>query len=236
MGTTFALVHGAWHGAWCWERLLGPLRERGFEVVTVDLPCEDVEAGLEADADVIAGALRDVDGDVMAVGHSLGGLPLTLVAARRPVRAVVYLAAFVPSPGESMTDQFRSSPEPVLLFEGGRELDDHGRSRWVDADTTARILYPDLPDGVAAWAFPQLRWQAATSQREPHPTDLPDVPAVSFVCTADRIVNPAWSRRVSLQRLGVEPIELPGGHFPMLTAPDALADALARLHPVRTTP
>ena len=43
--TTFALVHGAWHGAWCWERLIEPLRERGHGAIAVDLPCDDVKPG-----------------------------------------------------------------------------------------------------------------------------------------------------------------------------------------------
>ena len=45
--TTFALVHGAWHGAWCWERLLEPLEQRGHGAVAIDLPAEDLEAGLD---------------------------------------------------------------------------------------------------------------------------------------------------------------------------------------------
>ena len=107
--TTFALLHGAWHGNWCWERLIEPLRERGHGASAVDLPCDDVEAGLDATADVAAAFL--LEDDVVVVGHSLSGLVLPLVAARRPVRALVYLCAFVPLDGKSMGDQFRDSPD-----------------------------------------------------------------------------------------------------------------------------
>jgi pimeloyl-ACP methyl ester carboxylesterase len=226
VGVTFALVHGAWHGAWSWERLLAPLERRGHRAVAVDLPSEDPEAGLEAYADAIAAALAGVEDDVIVVPHSLHGLPASLVAARRPVRSIAYLGAFVPVAGQSMSDQFRASPEPILIFEGGREIDELGRSRWTDEATTARIMYPDLSPEDVRWAFPRLRRQAGRSQREPHPTGLPDVPAASIVCTEDRVVNPAWSRRVARERLGVEPIELPAGHFPMIAAPELLADAL----------
>jgi len=223
---TFGLVHGAWHGAWCWERLLAPLGELGHGAVAVDLPCEDPDAGLDAYARTIAAALEAAAGDVVLVAHSLGGLPAPLVAALRPLRAIVYLAAFVPLAGRSMADQFRAAEEPVLLIEGGRETDELGRSRWVDEETTTRVLYRDLDPDDARRAFARLRPQASLSQREEHPEGLPEVPVTSIVCARDRVVNPAWSRRVARERLGVEPAELPAGHFPMITAPALLAEAL----------
>ena len=224
--TTFALVHGAWHGAWCWERLLEPLERRGHGVVAVDLPSEDLDAGLEAYADIVAAFLTPVEDDVIAVGHSLNGLILPLVAARRPVAAVVYLCAFLPVEGRSMNDQFASSPEPILTFAGRPEPDGHGRSHWPDEAVATRALYPDLTPEDARWAFAQLRPQADPGQREPHPAGLPPVPAVSIAGAHDAALNPDWSRRVARERLGAEPVLLPAGHFPMLTEPEALAGAL----------
>jgi pimeloyl-ACP methyl ester carboxylesterase len=224
--TTFALVHGAWHGAWCWERLVEPLERRGHRAVAVDLPGEDPAAGLDAYADTIATALAGVADEVVVVAHSLNGLVAPLVAARRPVRAIVYLAAFVPVEGQSMNDQFRSSPEPILLFEERPVPDEQGRSHWPDEAVATRALYPDLTPADARWAFAQLRSQAQVTQQERHPAGLPSVPAVSVVCAQDEGVNPAWMRRVARERLGVEPVELAAGHFPMITVPDALAAAL----------
>ena len=224
--TTFALVHGAWHGPWCWERLLEPLERRGHRAVAVDLPGEDPAAGLDVYADTIATALAGVEDDVVVVAHSLNGLVAPLVAARRPVRALVYLAAFVPVEGQSMNDQFRSSPEPILLFAERPVADEQGRSHWPDAAVATRALYPDLAPEDARWACARLRPQAPTTQKETHPAGLPRVPADYFVCSDDTGVNPAWMRRVARERLGVEPVELAAGHFPMITVPDALAEAL----------
>jgi pimeloyl-ACP methyl ester carboxylesterase len=226
MGVTFALVHGAWHGAWCWERLVEPLRKRGHAVVAVDLPCEDPEAGLAKYAEATATALGHLREEVVLVGHSLNGLVLPLVASRRPVRGIVYLAAFVPLPGKRMVDQFADLPDPILLLEGGRETDELGRSRWADLDTTARLLYPDLAPRDAEWAFSRLRPQSPAPQRERFPTQLPAVPSASVVCSDDRAVNPAWSRRIARERMGVEPLELSAGHFPMIAAPEALTEVL----------
>jgi pimeloyl-ACP methyl ester carboxylesterase len=225
---TFGLIHGAWHGAWCWERLIGPLRDRGHEVVAPELPSENPELGLADYADTIDGALGDAD-DVVLVPHSLGGLVGSVVAARRPLRALVYLAALVPEPGLSFSEQLSAETEPVLVFEGGRMVDEHGRSHWPDPDATARIMYADLSPEDARWAAERLRPQAQKSQTEASPTPPAGLRVESIICTNDLVVSPSWSRRVAQERLGVEPVELPCGHFPMITHPEQLAGALAQL-------
>jgi pimeloyl-ACP methyl ester carboxylesterase len=224
----FALVHGAWHGPWCWERVVGPLRERGHEVVVPDLPSEDTEFGLDDYADTIDRALGDAQ-DVVLVPHSLGGLVGPVVAARRPLRALVYVAGLIPQPGMSFSDQLGAEPERVLLFEGGRAIDELGRSHWPDPEATARIMYPDLDPEDARWAVERLRPQAQRSQNEPSPAPPAGLRVESIVGTKDRVVSPDWSRRAARERLGVEPIELPTGHFPMITHPELLAAELAKL-------
>ena len=224
--TTFALLHGAWHGAWSWERLLAPLEERGHGALAIDLPIDDVEAGFDAYADIVAAFTAPVGDDVIVVGHSLTGLVLPLVAARRPVRAIVYLCAFLPLEGKSLDDQFADSTLPLLIFSERPRGDGHDRSHWPDEAAARRGLYPDLTDEDAAWAYPQLRPQSQTGARQAHPTGLPTVPATSIIGADDAVVNPEWSRVVALERLGAPAVELASGHFPMLTEPEALADAL----------
>src|ERR1035441_2478767 len=90
--TTIALVHGAYHGAWCWDRLVPELHARGFETVAPDLPCDEAAAGLEEYAAVIEDAIGDRQ-DVVVVGHSLGSLSIPLVASHRPVRRLVFLCS-----------------------------------------------------------------------------------------------------------------------------------------------
>lgn len=222
------MIHGAWHGSWCWERLVAPLRERGHDVVVPELPSEDPELGLADYADTIEGALGDAD-DVVVVPHSLGGLVGPVVAARRPLRALVYLNALVPEPDLSFGDQLSASQDQILLFEGGRAIDEQGRSHWPDPEATARIMYGDLSPEDAVWAAERLRPQAQRSQAEPSPTPPPGLRTESIIGTHDRILSPAWSRRVARERLGVEAVELPTGHFPMISHPEPLAEALTQL-------
>jgi pimeloyl-ACP methyl ester carboxylesterase len=196
--------------------------------VAPELPSEDTQLGLEDYADAIDDALADAD-DVVLVPHSLGGLVGPVVAKRRPLRALVYVASLVPEPGLSFSEQLSAETEPVLLFEGGRMIDEQGRSHWPDADATARIMYSDLSSEDARWAAERLRPQAQKSQGEPSPAPPPELRVESILGAQDRVLSPAWSRRVARERLGVEPVELPSGHFPMITHPELLADALAQL-------
>lgn len=221
----FALVHGGWHGPWCWERLTPLLEDRGHDVVVPELPSEDTDLGLEDYADTIERELGDAD-DVILVPHSLGGLVGPVVARRRPLSALVYLCGLVPEPGLSFGEQISGAEEPILTMEGGREIDEQGRSHWPNPDATIRIMYSDLEPEDATWAFERLRPQAQRSQGERSPEPPAGLRVESIIGTEDRMVSPAWSRRVARERLGVEPIEIPTGHFPMITHPELLADRL----------
>jgi len=114
--TTFALVHGGWHGAECWNALSPFLRDGGHNVIAMDLPCEDPTANFSDCADVVCDSLRGCDDDLVLVGHSMGGQTIPLVAARRPVQHLVYLCGLVPNVGLSLAEQL--AEEPTMLREG----------------------------------------------------------------------------------------------------------------------
>lgn len=103
--TVFGLVHGSWQGAWVWGPLIQQLEQMGHRGVAVDMPAHDIDAGAAEYAGTIVEALSDVTDDVVLVGHSLGGLSIPLVTARRPVKALAFLAAGIPRPGCSYTQQ-----------------------------------------------------------------------------------------------------------------------------------
>jgi pimeloyl-ACP methyl ester carboxylesterase len=227
--TTYALVHGAWHGRWCWDQLTPELERLGHATVTVDLPCDDPSASYSTYADVIVGALDDVGSDVVIVAHSMGGLSAPIAAARLRVRGLVFLNALIAAPGRSFLEQVGEEPEMLVpgYQLGLSDPDDLGRTRWVDPVAAWESLYGDCDEDAARAAFDRLRPQAQAPYVEACPLEtLPDVRCTYILGTADRIVAPEWSRSAARERLGIEAIELPGGHSPFLARPGELASLL----------
>jgi pimeloyl-ACP methyl ester carboxylesterase len=231
--TTFALVHGAWHGAWCWERLTPLLQHAGHEVVAMDLPTEDGAATFDTYADVVCGALEGRGDDVVLVGHSYNGNTIPLVAARRPVRHLVYLCAMVPDIGRSVFDQMSDELEmlnPVAYEQGLSVPDERLRQVWTDLDIACAMFYGDCDEPTTKAALDRLRPQSAYPAILP--SSLAEFPAVKttyIVCSEDQILRPDWSKQTARERLGAELIELPGDHSPFYSRPSALADVLLGL-------
>jgi pimeloyl-ACP methyl ester carboxylesterase len=227
---TFALVHGAWCGSWCWKSLTPLLRRAGHDVIAMDLPRGDGSASFDDYAAVVCDALEGADDDVVLVGHSMAGATVPLVAARREVRHVVYLCAFVPDIGRTVLDQLRD--EPVLdpaYVKGLSEPDSQNRTTWVDRELARELLFGDCDESTSQAAVSRLGPQARYPYSVPFSlTEFPDVACTSVVCSEDRMVRPEWSRRIAGERLGAELVELPGSHSPFLSRPRLLADVLLR--------
>ena len=220
--STFGLVHGGGFGAWCWDRLIPELEARGHRAATVDLGLEDQAAGAARCAEVVAEAFAAID-ELVLVGHSIAGLIVPLVAAQRPVRRLVFLHALLPRVGQSVVDQLGSEPD---MFNA--ELFAARAPFWEDEAVARRFLLHDCPPEIARDAFRRLRPEPGRLGSEVTPLRAwPEVPAAYVVCADDRTATPAWARRAARERLGVEPIEIPGGHCPFLSRPAQLAWTLA---------
>lgn len=212
--TTYALIHGGGDGGWSWHLVEAELRSRGHRTVAPDLPADDETATLSDYADFVVDAIGDTDDDVVVVGHSFGGFTAALVAARRPVSGLVFLAGMIPRPGEPPADWWTNT--------GYAGSDD-------DEDPRA-TYYHDVPDALADEAMARERQHPSEpAYTQPWPLDtLPDVPVRAIVCTEDRLFAPGFLRGVVRDRLGVEPEDLAGGHCVALAHPKALADLLTR--------
>ena len=232
--TVFALVHGAWHGAWCWELLAAELQGLGHQTIAMDLPCDDASKTFRSYATLISQIIDDdaPGEEVVLVAHSTGGLSAPLVKPRTPIRRLVYLCALVASPRLSFIDQLTEEPEMINsdYLAGMSPADPQMRSQWVDQDLARTILFDDCDLATSQAAFDRLRPQALSPYGEPCPLHvLPETPATYVVCAQDRLVNTAWSRRTAEERLGADIIEIPGSHSPFLSRPSHLATVLDEL-------
>ncbi len=226
MATTLALVHGAYHGAWCWKHLVPELESRGLEVVAPDLPCDDPTAGVAEYAATVEAEIGDRD-DVVLVGHSLGCMTIPLVAAHRPIQRMIFLCSVPTGPAPALDGQLAGMVTPEFLA-AARFHDGEGRE--VLTNQAARqLFFDDCEESVAWWAVAMLRPQSPRPLVEPSPlVDWPDVPQTVILTRDDRVVRASWAEPAARQRLGGrDPVVLPGSHSPFLSRPAVLAGVLA---------
>jgi pimeloyl-ACP methyl ester carboxylesterase len=220
--TTFCLIHGDWHDGSCWEKLMPLLNERGHRALAPDLPLDDPEAGFEERVRPAIEALDGVTESVVLVGHSVGSGYAPLVAASRPVSLLVHLCPrlgpFEPPPGAP--DTFREGfPFPVSRPDG--------TTVW-DREAAIASMYGRLPPETARALATRLRPATPTPGEYPL-AEHPDVPTALVYAVDDEIFQPEWERFMASELLGIDPIEISGGHFPMVEDPEALTDLLDRL-------
>ncbi|MFE7602329.1 alpha/beta hydrolase [Streptomyces sp. NPDC057494] len=207
--TTFVLIHGAEDGAWSWHLVEAALRERGNDVVAVDLPSEDETATWDEYADTVVEAIGDRT-DLIVVGHSLGGFTAPLVAERVSADLIVFVAGMIPRPGESANEWWAGTGHSDLVRTGEEEL-----------------FYHDVPPALAAEARRRARIQRETPMDRPWPLERwPAIPCRVLVGRDDRFLPEEWSRRVARDRLGVEADVMDGGHCLPLSRPVELAERL----------
>lgn len=228
---TFVLVHGAWHGGWCWSRVAPLLRAAGQDVLTPTLTglgdrahLVSPQVGLTTHVDdVVATLTCEQRDDVVLVGHSYAGMVIAGAAAARPegIRTVVYLDAFVPEDAERAIDLL---PENVAMHY--RESVAERGFGWLIPPRPLEVLGVREPDDVA-WLeslFVPHPWRTYTD-----PVALPhtDVPGAFVECVDWLRVFEPQRRRAGARGWPVR--ELPCGHEAMVTHPHELADVLLEL-------
>jgi pimeloyl-ACP methyl ester carboxylesterase len=220
-----ALVHGGFHGAWCWDFLVPELSERGFRTSAVDLPSQVPGLGASAYADVLVQSLPE-DEDVVVIGHSAAGLVIPLLADRRRVSRLIFLAALVPVIGQSLAEQNSFKTERKDSAQAGFATDEGGLIS-MDPAVAKKVFYHDCSDEAAAWAVERLIPNDSTIVTETTPLEhWPSVPSSSIVCTEDRAIPLAQGMASAQEQLGATPVRFPGGHSPFLARPAELASVI----------
>ncbi len=229
----FLLIHGAMHGAWCWDKVVPRLKALGHEAVAIDLPSHgDDPAAPEGIPirDYVARAVAHLEPQTILVGHSLGGLTITLAAGERPdlTRALVYLCAFVPLPGVAASSYRRDAvtDELVAAQEGHR---DRGVTTPV-LDRAGAVFYSDCSAEDVADALPRLSPQSVAIMQEVLDFDPPDTPRHYIRCLKDRTVKPSYQRAVTEGWPEGTIHDMQTGHSPFFSDPDGLVrilDAIA---------
>jgi pimeloyl-ACP methyl ester carboxylesterase len=218
---TFCLIHGSAQSPRGWDLLTPELQRRGHEVLLADLPAGVTQLPWQDYSSAILDACGSAK-DVILVGASMSGIFLPLVATQSEgISKMVFEAGMIPVLGISPLEMVRSDRS---MF----------NPAWIGKDPTRdpaiarEFLFHDCSPEVAEWAIGTMRLMVPMRVlNEPIPIQAwPAKQSVSIVCRDDRTILPDWSRRKAKEMLGVEPLELPGGHCPHVSRPAELAELL----------
>ncbi|MGE0822555.1 MAG: alpha/beta fold hydrolase [Candidatus Binatia bacterium] len=236
--STFVLIHGGCHGAWCWYKVVPALEKKGHSVIAPDLPSHGrdktpvSEVTLQAYVDTVCHILDAQREPVVLVGHSMGGGIITQVAEYRPdkIKTLVYLTALLPANGESMGAVLRRNTESVL-----------NSNFVVTADKSASMVreealvdgfYGDCSAEDVALAKLLLTPQATAPLRAKLQTTAERfgrIPRVAIECLRDRAHPLSFQRSVYPTFPFQKVISMDTSHSPFFSAPDELAAHLATL-------
>lgn len=208
-------VHGAWHGSWAWSAVIERLTAEGIRSIAVDLPSKGLEVALlgdlHDDAEAVRAAVETAGAPALVVAHSYGGLPASEgLAGVANVAHLVYLAAFMLEPGESLLGlRDGVAPDWWVPSEDGRTLLPADPEHVFFADCA-----PDVAARAAAALVPQRRDVFAQEIRA---AAWQTVPSTYVVCERDNAIPPALQERMAERAGTVSRID--SGHSPFLSRP-----------------
>jgi pimeloyl-ACP methyl ester carboxylesterase len=237
--TTFVLIHGAWHGGWCWDLVGRELKMRDHRAIAPDLPglgddCTPLkDVTIASWADHIANLVRQEREQVVLVGHSRGGVVISEVAERVPdaISSLVYVAAFLIPNGKSLHEMLALG-EPREVARDAISMQPDGLSSVIPAHRVDSIFYNTTPPDLQARAANKLTPEPMMSFITP--VQVSDarfgrVKRAYIECLQDNAI-PIEIQRAMQKTLPCSPvITLDCDHSPFYSQPAALADALVTI-------
>lgn len=229
----FILIHGAYHGGWCWDAIADRLSKDGHHVATPDLPGHGRDPGWLADqtmpnyVDCIVALLDAAPSKATLVGHSMGGAIATAAAHARPdkVKRIIYLTAYIPIDGESVGDVVKTDPASYVQVD---RVDVEGLGTVsLKTGTLADAFYNDADARMLAFAEDRVQLQSPIPFR--HKFDFNDpisIPKTAIICTQDRAISPDHQRMMATRAGCQEIIDIDAGHSPFVTQPEKLASLI----------
>lgn len=239
--STFVLIHGGWHGAWCWDKVVPLLEQASHEVVRFDLPGhgEDrtpaAEVTLQSYTDRVVEALDAQPEPVVLVGHSLGGVAISQAAEQRPekIEKLVYVCALLLPDGKSAGEASQGDGGSVV-FNYVEMQPDQGRAL-ISEEGLKEALYHDCPQEDFERALRLVTPQPIAPLGTPIEVtggNFGSVRRTYVHTTRDRTASPGAQEKMYTEMPCEKVVSMATGHLPFFAAPEELAghlDSLAKL-------
>lgn len=236
--STYVLIHGSWHGSWCWNKVVSLLKQAGHKAVAPDLPGHGddktsiPEISLQSYVDCVSKVLNEQAEPVVLVGHSMGGMVITQTAEYCPdkITTLVYLCAFLPRNGESLLQLAPQDKESLIL--PNLVVAEDQSSRTVRKEAIKEAFYGDCSDEDVTRATSLLCPEPMAALATPlHLTDenFGRIPRIYIECRRDRAITHSRQRQMYLASPCQKIITMDTSHSPMLSAPEELVAHLTSL-------
>ena len=237
--STFVLIHGAWHGGWCWDQVAPLLRAAGHQVIAPDLPGMGEDhtdlrtVTLPVWAEFVAELASKASAPVILVGHSRGGIVISAAAELVPerIRTLVYLTAFLVPNGKTLADMLALSEPRAVARDAIVMSVDNTTSTIVPAKVVP-VFYNATAPALSARAAQLLTPESMMSFATPVMTSAARYGRVKrayIECEQDNAI-PIERQRLMQSALPCDPVvTLNTDHSPFYSAPAALSDALVRI-------
>src|SRR5215472_14692345 len=208
---TIVFVHGLWADGSCWSKVINPLMDKGYKVISVQNPTTSLEDDLAA----TKRAIDRADGDVVLVGHSWGGFVITEAGADPRVKALVYVAAFAPDKGETAGSLSESVAKTILPSfvqdsNGYLTLSREGVAKGFAGDLTPKeqdVVYA-VQQPASKSVFGDVGVNAAWRTK----------PSWYVIASEDHAINPELEMKMA-KRANAKTTTLKSSHVAMLSKP-----------------
>lgn len=235
---TFILVHGSWHSAWNWHKVVPLLEKAGHKAIAIDLPgmgrdktpISDVK--MNTAVQKICDLVDSIDGKVILVGHSKNGIMISQAAEYRPdkIEKLVYLAAYLIPNGKTQREYSMQDTEGIL--KPYVSFHEETKSTTLRPEIYKEGLYHDCDDAItemAKYILSNEPFESAVTPLQLTGKNYGSIPRYYIECTEDRAVGPLIQRKMYMEMPCEKVYSMATSHSPFFSRPKELTDIFCEI-------
>ena len=235
---TFILIHGSWHSAWNWHKVVPLLEKQGYHAIAIDLPgmgrdktpIQDVK--MKTTVEKICDLIDSIPGKVILVGHSKNGIMISQAAEYRPhkIEKLVYLAAYLIPNGRTQKEY--SMQDTTGLLKPFVTMSEELKAHTLNPEIYKEGLYADCEDDITELAKVLLSHEPVESAITPlklTEENFGAIPRVYIECTEDKAVTPFIQRKMYKETPCNQVYSMSTSHSPFFSKPRELVDIFCEI-------